>query len=156
MDPAPTLQQQVATWHAARFPTAAACNLALKAVEELGEVAEALNAELVGTDADAARGGTVAEEAADVVIVLLGLLGRFYPTQDLLAHVEAKLAILQDPASGHRSSTRPPAATASAATVCHDCGLPIVGGKGDWWHAATGDMRCDTPERPLARPVRGR
>lgn len=45
--------------------------------------------------------------------------------------------------------------TEHAETVaCQTCGLPIIGGKGDWWHVAPGggygDMRG--PDGHLASP----
>ena len=46
----------------------------------------------------------VLAECADVAICLLALVGRFYPDQDLLRAVEAKLRLLNDPRGTHRSS----------------------------------------------------
>jgi NTP pyrophosphatase (non-canonical NTP hydrolase) len=79
-------------------------HVALKATEEMGEVAQAVNGVLSDRDAATSRGGTVAEEAADVVIALLALVDRWCPGADLLAEVERKLVVLTDPTSGHRSA----------------------------------------------------
>lgn len=95
------LQARVGAWHASRFPDVQMFHVALKAAEEVGEVAEAVNDVLLGF---AQREGRIAEEAADVVIVLMALLERWVPGGDLLAEVERKLAVLNDPTSGHRSA----------------------------------------------------
>lgn len=100
------LQQRVAAWHADRFPAAQPYNVMLKAVEELGELAEAVNGTCTAdlSDKVTARRGDVPDEAADVAVTLLVLLGRWFAPADLLEAVEAKLAILTDPDSGHRSA----------------------------------------------------
>lgn len=77
-------------------------HVALKTCEEAGEVAKAVNGQ-VGKNA-ATGGGDVAGEAADVLITLLVLLGRWFPDVDLLVEVRAKLTILSDPTSGHPSA----------------------------------------------------
>ena len=94
-----SLQQRVVAWHEARFPEAEAVHVALKMAEECGEVASALNA-LVGKNSATGK-GLVPEEAADVVITALVLLGRWFPGADLFAEVERKLAVLTDPESTH-------------------------------------------------------
>lgn len=104
-----TLQEQVAWWHRQRFPKAESYHVMIKAMEELGEVAQALNGDLKKNESsvtagDRDRRGEVPKEAADVVVCLMALLGRWYPDHDLLAEVEKKLAILTDPTSGHRSA----------------------------------------------------
>lgn len=99
------LQYRAKWWHMERFPDAQSYNVMIKATEELGEVARAVNGDLVG-DPDRDRRGTAPEEAADVVITLMALLGRWYPEYELLDMVEKKLAILCDPNSGHRSALR--------------------------------------------------
>lgn len=108
------LQGRVASWHARRFPAAQPYNVALKAMEEMGELAEALNGHLTqdATDKVTARRGEVGAEAADVAICVMVLLGRWFPDRDLLSEVEAKLATLSDPASGHRSALAAGAADA--------------------------------------------
>lgn len=99
----PTLQDRVAAWHTERFPDAQSYNVMLKATEELGEVAEALNGHLTG-----GRDGISASRAADVAVCMMVLLGRWFPDTDLIERVEAKLAVLTDPDSGHRSALRKP------------------------------------------------
>lgn len=98
-----SLQERVTAWHVARFPAAQREHVALKGAEEMGEVASAINGD-AGKNSATGRGGNAAEEAADVVICMLVLLGRWYPERDLLTEVERKLAILTDPNSGHRAS----------------------------------------------------
>lgn len=96
------LQERVAEWHAARFPDATMLHVVAKMAEECGEVASAV---LSAAEGDAATGkGIVQEEAADVAITLLVILGRWFSNFDLLAEVERKLAILTDPTSGHPAS----------------------------------------------------
>lgn len=98
----------IVDWHRARFPEAAMEHVCLKAMEELGEVAQAVNG-VSGRNAPGRR-GDVAEECADVVVCLIVLLGRWFPEADLLGEVARKAAILVDPNSGHRSAAlRPPA-----------------------------------------------
>jgi hypothetical protein len=98
------LQPVAADWHARRFPKAKAGHVALKAQSELGELADAL----LGDDEDRRdeepATGDVLGEAADVVICLLALIGRWYPGADLLGAVEAKLLVLVDENGTHRSS----------------------------------------------------
>jgi NTP pyrophosphatase (non-canonical NTP hydrolase) len=93
------LQNRAARWHAARFPACTPEDIGLKAMSELGEVADAVLAE--GRDAaHPERAGNVAAEAADVVICLLALCGRF-TAGDLLNAVDAKLRILETPGGAH-------------------------------------------------------
>ena len=93
------LQGRAAAWHAARFPSCTPEDIALKAMAELGEVADAVLAE--GRDAaHPERAGTVLAEAADVMVTLLALCGRF-GHGDLLAAVSAKLALLETPGGPH-------------------------------------------------------
>lgn len=37
--------------------------------------------------------------------------------------------------------------------VCKCCGASIVGGKGDYWHTATGEMRCNNVSLSYAYPA---
>jgi NTP pyrophosphatase (non-canonical NTP hydrolase) len=88
------IQARVVEWHVARFPACQPWEIALKSMAELGEVAEAMQVE--------SRRGDVVEEAADVTVTLMALLGRFYGA-DLLDAVERKLTILTTPGA-HRHS----------------------------------------------------
>lgn len=92
------LASMAVAWHRQRFPAAGAVHIALKAASELGELLDAI------LPADLGGKGDVGEEAADVLICILALLGRFYPAVDLLAEVRAKLAILGNSDSGHPSA----------------------------------------------------
>jgi len=96
------LQERVATWHGERFPNATMLHVAVKMAEECGEVASAVLA--LDDDRTATGRGVVWEEAADVAVCLLVLLGRWFPEFDLLAEVDRKFAILTDPTSGHRAA----------------------------------------------------
>ena len=96
-----SLQQRVALWHQLRFPAADETLVALKAAEEVGELASAVLAK-EGRNATTGE-GDVLGEAADVVIALMVLIGR-WSGDELLDAVERKLAILTDPASGHRAA----------------------------------------------------
>ncbi len=99
------LQRRAGAWHRSRFPEAEQHHVALKAIEELGEVAEAVNA-IAGVNSATANGAlSVPAEAADVVIALMVLLDRWH-TADLLVEVATKLLVLEDPGSGHRSAAR--------------------------------------------------
>lgn len=97
------LQSRVGLWHVERFPDAQVEHVALKAAEEVGELASAILG-VVGKNS-ATGGGDPLGEAADVAICLMVLLDRWIGG-DLLAAVEWKLAVLNDPNSGHRSSVR--------------------------------------------------
>lgn len=96
------LQAAIVLWHEQRFPRAEMVHVALKTCEEAGEVARAING-VVGMNSATGR-GEVGKEAADVLITLFVLLGRWFPEVDLLAEVRTKLAILIDPMSGHLAS----------------------------------------------------
>lgn len=100
------LQEAVSAWHTNRFPEAEVYHVMIKAIEELGEVASALNGDLAKNDGRS-RDGSVPNEVGDVVICLMVLLGRWYPGHDVLDEVTKKLAILTDPNSGHRSAALP-------------------------------------------------
>jgi len=93
------LQGRAARWHAARFPQCTVEDIALKSVAELGEVADAILAG--GRDGShPERAGMVLAEAADVVVTLLAICGRF-GHGDLLDAVDAKLAVLETPGGNH-------------------------------------------------------
>lgn len=93
------IQDRAAAWHAARFPSCTAEDIALKSMAELGEVADAVLA--AGRDGShPERAGTVLAESADVLVTLLALCGRF-GHGDLLAAVDAKLAVLETPGGPH-------------------------------------------------------
>jgi NTP pyrophosphatase (non-canonical NTP hydrolase) len=100
------LQKAVADWHTNRFPEAEPYHVMIKAMEELGEVASALNGDLAKNDGRS-REGSVPNEVGDVIICLMVLLGRWYPEHDALLEVMDKLAILTNPNSGHRSAALP-------------------------------------------------
>lgn len=94
------LNDRIIAWHTARFPNAEAVHVGLKLCSEAGEVADAIVGD---SNVNSGTGdGDVRAEAADVYIALTVLLGRWYDT-DLLAAVEAKLAILETPGA-HKSS----------------------------------------------------
>lgn len=93
-----SLQDRVVEWHTKKFPTSTAERQTLKAGEELGELmAAVLSPNRPGV-------GEAPAEAADVLICLFAIIGRNYPGHNVLVEVEKKLAILNDPNSGHRSS----------------------------------------------------
>jgi hypothetical protein len=96
------LQVAVADWHKRRFPQAKTGHVMLKVMAECGEVADALSGEEDPRTTSTGDGDVLAE-AADTVLALLVLIGRFYPGADLLGAVWAKLAILSDPDGVHRS-----------------------------------------------------
>ena len=95
------LQERAANWHRQRFPDADQYHVALKSMEELGEVAEALNSE-AGRKSATATAGDVVAEAADVIICMLVLVGR-WRVADLLDAVDRKLVTLET-AGAHRAS----------------------------------------------------
>lgn len=101
MRPTRTVQQQAGDWHRERFPDAQVEHVALKTAEEVGELASAIIG-VVGRNSASGDGDPQAE-AADVAICLMVLLERWIGG-DLLDAVERKLAILNDPDSGHRSA----------------------------------------------------
>ena len=89
-----SLQDRVVAYHKARFPVCTPHEVILKAMAELGEVADAAQIQMPR--------GDLVEEAADVVITLFTLTGRWYGA-DLLDAVEAKLGVLTTPGA-HRAS----------------------------------------------------
>lgn len=94
------LQDRAAAWHAARYPACTAGDTGLKAMSELGEVADGI---LAGEGRDTShpeRAASVLRESADVLVTLLALCGRF-GYGDLLSAVAAKLAILETPGGSH-------------------------------------------------------
>lgn len=98
------LAAMVVSWHRDRFPAAGPEHVALKAASEVGELCDEVCTVAMGAGS-LTSSYEVGREAADVVICLLALLGRWYPDVDLLAEVRAKLAILRNPDSGHRSAS---------------------------------------------------
>lgn len=89
------LQTRVEAWHRQRFPHATPTDVVLKALSELGEVADAVLGDDLGGKGD------VAQEAADVVVALLALVA-VYTDGDLLALVAAKLDALVARAEAER------------------------------------------------------
>ncbi len=101
-----SLQQIAGDWHRKRFPDATDYMVLAKAMEELGEVGQALNAkwaENMPTDR-AYLAGNIAAECADVAICLLVLLDRWVPNADLNVEIAKKLSVLNNPHSGHRAA----------------------------------------------------
>jgi NTP pyrophosphatase (non-canonical NTP hydrolase) len=97
-----SLQRRAGDWHRKRFPICSAEDIVLKAMAELGEVADAILAS--GRDAShPERAGQVLAEAADVVVTMLALCGRA-GHGDLLQAVSVKLAILETPGGPHPGS----------------------------------------------------
>lgn len=99
-----TLQQRAANWHSRRFPEAKPYNVALKSGEELGELQKAVNSDLIYFVGDVPHGAP--EEAADIMVSLLVLLGRWYSDSDLLSIVEKKLDLFETVNGGHRACLR--------------------------------------------------
>ena len=102
---ASSLQERAVSWHATRFPASQRRAVMLKAIAELGEVADAVLSEDSDDPAHRNTGDGVTGEAADVVIALLVLTGR-WPGGDLMTAVARKLTILETPGA-HRSSLLP-------------------------------------------------
>ena len=100
------LQELITKWHTQRFPDAIVFEVTTKACEELGEcVAEVLTDKATAMNLKEVPLMTNAPaEAADVVIALMVLLGRWYPGYDLMDEVRQKMNKLTDPNSGHRAA----------------------------------------------------
>jgi hypothetical protein len=81
------LQERCAAWRKSKYPESTEFGVFTKLVEEVGEVARAM----IGLAEKREGRGEVHLEAAQVVLVLLSLLGWFYPGHDLLADVIAEL-----------------------------------------------------------------
>ena len=81
------LASELKGWHEERFPLAEPTHVFIKAVEELGEVAKALNA-AEGKNYSSGTHEHLAEEVADVFICLLVLLRRYFP------HINIDVALL--------------------------------------------------------------
>lgn len=81
------IQAGCVVWHKAVHPNKEVLDLLAKLTEEVGEVARALVGELEGRPGR----GDVCDEAAECVLVLATLVGRFYPHRDLLVDAAAEL-----------------------------------------------------------------
>lgn len=79
-------QALCAEWHASRFQDHDRWLILAKLTEEVGELARAVIAEHEGRPGR----GDVGQEAAQCVLVLMTLIGRFYPERDLLADVRGE------------------------------------------------------------------
>jgi hypothetical protein len=99
-----TLQDRAASWHATRFPWANEEHVVLKALTELGELADALIAKNGQDSATGKPGDGITGESADIVIALMVLTGR-WGGEDLLAAVEKKLEVLETPGA-HKASRK--------------------------------------------------
>ena len=98
------LQKRAVSWHTKRFPDAIPFYVALKAIAELGEMADAIITRIGANGATGNPGDGITGEAADVVITLLVLTGRWCK-EDLLSAVDRKLKVLETP-EAHRASIR--------------------------------------------------
>lgn len=78
-----------------------------KATEEIGEFAREVNERFSDPSDYQGNGARMEQEAADLVLVVMALVGRWGNGTDVLDLVEAKLARLNDPMSGHRAALRP-------------------------------------------------
>lgn len=95
------IEKRATDWHRVRFPEAQMEHVALKVCEEAGEVAKAING--VSGMNSATGGGEVGAEAADVIVSLVVLLGRWFPYVSLAAEIDKKLTMLETPGA-HRAS----------------------------------------------------
>jgi NTP pyrophosphatase (non-canonical NTP hydrolase) len=103
-------------WHETRFPNRPAERVALKLASEVGELCDAVIAKESGNE-HPERADQIGAEAADVVIVLLVLLGRYYPEVDLWDEVDTKLSTLEK----RLDPDTPP----QPATSCEFCGSAL-------------------------------
>lgn len=72
------LQDRTAAWHAARYPNHDMWRVLVKAGEELGELDRAI----IGQDEGREGRGDILQEAAQTILVIYTLIGRFF-TGDL-------------------------------------------------------------------------
>ena len=99
------LEHRIVLWHQNKFPRATPWQVLAKAMEELGEVAEVLNA-LSGDNSAHPERAVVEklfEESADVAIVLVVLIGRYFQ-QSLTDHMVEKIGYMDDPHSTHATN----------------------------------------------------
>ena len=75
------LQELCAEWHASRFPDHDRWLVLAKLTEEVGELARSI----VGEHEGRPGRGDIGQEAAQCVLVLMTLIGRFYPDLDILS-----------------------------------------------------------------------
>lgn len=104
--PAPpvSLQERCRGWHVERHPTDGPYKQLTKLAEEVGELARAH----IGLDEGRPNRGDVAQEAAQVVLVLLSFIGRNYPEIDLMSSVEAEYGRLSELPDGCPDCTAAP------------------------------------------------
>jgi hypothetical protein len=81
------LQSRCAAWREAKYPDSTKFSVGMKFFEEAGEFARAV----VGDVEHRPGRGDVHQEAAQSILVLLSLIGMFYPYRDLLDTVWAEL-----------------------------------------------------------------
>lgn len=132
-----TLQLIAAEWHRARYPNDGPVHVALNINEEAGEVAKAVRILLdpennmdclagEGTTADICNHAV--DEAADVVIGAMVLVGRYIPPstsiRTLQEAIEAKLTKLSNEEGGHRGSIQLKEITTQLECGCVQIGLP--------------------------------
>lgn len=100
------LQELVTRWHTQMFPDAIVFEVTTKASEELGECSAEVLIDKAGSMnlKEKPLNTNAPAEAADVVICLMALLGRWYPGYDLMEEVAKKMLKLTDPNSGHRAA----------------------------------------------------
>jgi hypothetical protein len=98
------LIERTVAWHQRRFPEAIAERVAMKGTSEWGELNDAILGMTSFTGSSTGK-GDVGSEAADVMICLTTLLGRYFPDIDLLAEWDKKLTILETPGAHAASVT---------------------------------------------------
>lgn len=81
------LQQRCAAWRMAKFPTSTPEGVLAKLLEEAGEFARAVIGEVEGRSGR----GDVHQEGAQTILVVLSIIGQWYPGRNVLVEVLAEL-----------------------------------------------------------------
>jgi hypothetical protein len=86
------VQDRAAAWVLAKFPESTQADRLAKLLEEAGEFARAC----IGQYEQRPGRGDVGVEAAQTVLVIASLIGRYFPDIDLFAEVRLELARAED------------------------------------------------------------
>lgn len=82
-----SLQADAAYWHKTNHPDDGIYKMLAKAAEELGELARAC----IAIDEARPGRGDPGHEAVDTVLVILSLVGRYFPDTDVLAELAKRV-----------------------------------------------------------------
>lgn len=110
------LQQHAADWHRRRWPHSEPDHVTLDAVARLGALADLVLIERgIHAHDDPEIADIVPDTAGDILVILLALIGRWWPSYDLIEEVTTRIEVLAtlldgDPEPGAPVTPPPPVA----------------------------------------------